>query len=511
MHPSHHAKTNPDKPAYIMASTGQVVTYGELDAQSNRGARLFRSLGLQAGDHIALFMENNPFFMQIIWAAQRAGLIYTAISTHLKQEEVAYIATNCKARVFISSSKLADVAQDMATITDTVEHYFMVGDAVGVFASWEQSIAAQADTPVDDEQAGIAMLYSSGTTGMPKGILPAWEPGRPIDEMTPLIQVMSLVFGFTDSSIYLSPAPLYHAAPLAYNCVVNTLGGTSIIMEKFDPEHALSLIEKYQANCSQWVPIMFIRMLKLAPEARQAHDTSSMKIAIHAAAPCPIEVKEQMIDWWGPVIYEYYSSTEGMGFTMLNSEQWLEHKGSVGVALNSTVHILDEQGADLPAGEIGTIYFESETGTFEYFGEPEKSRDCRSAQGWTTVGDVGYLDDEGYLYLTDRQNFMIISGGVNIYPQEIENLLITHEAVADVAVFGIPNEEFGEEVKAVVQPAQWHTAGDNLAADLMAWCKERLSGVKVPRSIDFEQQLPRLDNGKLYKRRLRDAYMAGER
>jgi fatty-acyl-CoA synthase len=314
-------------------------------------------------------------------------------------------------------------------------------------------------------------------------------------------------FGFGLDTIYLSPAPLYHAAPLHYNLMVLGLGGTSVIMEQFDPAQSLALIDQYKVTHSQWVPIMFVRMLKLPERDRHRYDLSSMKCAIHAAAPCPIDVKEAMIDWWGPVIVEYYSGSEGNGFTIIDSANWLTHRGSVGQAIIGEPRILGENGEVLATGEIGDVYF-ANSRPFEYFEEPEKTREAFNEKGWSTMGDVGYLDEEGFLYLTDRKNFTIISGGVNVYPAEIEGLLITHDKVADVAVFGVPHPEFGEEVVAVVQPMEWSEATGETAEELTQWMRERLSGVKVPRKIDFLEQLPRMDNGKLYKRHLQDAYRA---
>jgi acyl-CoA synthetase (AMP-forming)/AMP-acid ligase II len=319
------------------------------------------------------------------------------------------------------------------------------------------------------------------------------------------------LYGFDGDTVYLSPAPLYHAAPLRYNMTVQRLGGTCIVMEHFDEEQALQLIEKYKITHSQWVPTMFVRMLKLPEEVRTRYDVSSLRCAIHAAAPCPVPVKEQMIDWWGPVLYEYYAGTEGNGFVQLNSEEWLAHKGSVGRPLNCEIHICDDDGAEVPVGEAGTIYFEADdpdAPQFQYYNDEKKTRDSRHPKHkhWTTLGDIGRLDEDGYLYLTDRKAFMIISGGVNIYPQEAENLLITHPKVADVAVIGVPNTDFGEEVKAIVQPMDWADAGPELEEELIAFCQSELSKIKCPRSVDFDKELPRHPTGKLYKRLIRDKY-----
>jgi fatty-acyl-CoA synthase len=506
-HPSITANTHPDKPAIIMAGSGELVTYRELDERSNQGAQLFRSLGLGKGDHIALMLENCRQFLEICWAAQRSGIIFTPISTHLKARETRYILENCGARVFIGSEALAEVAERMVEEAADVQNFFMVGGLRPGFQSWEEAVGAQPAAPIADQANGAAMLYSSGTTGQPKGVfLP--PSADAFDAPHFLAEAVGELFGFNQETVYLSPAPLYHAAPLHYNMMVSYQAGTTVIMEKFDPERALRLIEEYRATHSQWVPIMFIRMLKLRRELRDKYDVSSMRFAIHAAAPCPIDTKEKMIEWWGPVIVEYYGASENIGNTVIDSADWLTHRGSVGRSVSSELHILDDEGNELPPGEIGTVYFGGENASFEYHHEPEKTAAAFSEKGWATAGDLGYVDEGGYLYLTDRRDFMIISGGVNIYPQEIENLLITHVKVADVAVFGIPHEEFGEEVKAVVEPMNWADANDELATELIEWLRERLSRIKIPRSVDFSEKLPRLDNGKLYKRQLLEEYSA---
>jgi long-chain acyl-CoA synthetase len=351
------------------------------------------------------------------------------------------------------------------------------------------------------------MLYSSGTTGRPKGVLPVVDP-QPIDADNPLFQITRKLYGMGEDTVYLSPAPLYHAAPLRFNMTVMKLAGTSVIMEHFDAEEFLRLVPKYKITHTQLVPTMFVRFLKLPDEARLKHDVSSLRCAIHAAAPCPIPTKEKMIEWWGPIVWEYYGGTEGNGLTMCNASEWLAHKGTVGRAVLGTVRICDEEGNELPQGEAGTIYF-ADGRPFAYHNDPKKTAETRNAKGWTTIGDVGYVDADNFLHLTDRKAFMIISGGVNIYPQETENLLITHPKVMDCAVFGVPNPDFGEEVKAVVQPRDLADAGPGLAEELIAYCKQNLSAIKCPRSVDFEVELPRHPTGKLYKRLLRDRYWQG--
>jgi len=506
MHPSEHARSTPDKPAYVMAPSGQVVTYAQLDEMSMRGAQYFRSVGVKAGDHVALFMENHRQYLQIVWAAQRCGAIVTPISSHSKPPEVLYILANSDAKVFVISRKLSGAAAEIKAGAGKVSHFLMVDGVAAGYESWEGALASQAAVPVADECAGAMMMYSSGTTGSPKGVYPKWSADRPISFMDPGQQLIKKYFGFDQNTVFLSPAPLYHAAPLIANLVVMFSGGTSVIMEQFDAELSLALIDKHQVTHSQWVPIMFIRMLKLPIEVRSRYRLTSHRCAIHAAAPCPKETKLEMIDWWGEIIYEYYSSTENVGMTVLDTAQWMTHQGSVGRPLGCKLHVLDDAGVELPIGEIGNVYFESAAVGFEYYKEAEKTRSSMNAQGWVTIGDIGYLDQEGYLYLTDRKNFMIISGGVNIYPQEVENVLILHPKVSDVAVFGIPNAEFGQEVKAVVQPRDASVDRTALARELIGWCKERLSSIKCPKSIDFATTLPRLENGKLYKREIAQQY-----
>ncbi len=507
MHPGIHAAKNPDKPAYIFAASGETVTYGDLEARSNQGAQLFRSLGLGVGDHIAIMMENHPAFFTLCWAAQRAGLYYTAISYRLQEEEVAYIVEDCEAKVFITTHAQRDLAGRLAGRLNV--HRFMLNGTIEGFDSWESAAASQPTTPIADETEGADMLYSSGTTGRPKGIKVPLS-GEPLGSAGGLLGLTQALYQMDENVRYLSPAPLYHSAPLRYNMAVMRHGGTSVIMERFDPEEALALIEKHQLTHGQFVPTMFVRMLKLPEADRLRYDVSSLKVAIHAAAPCPVPVKQAMMDWWGPVIHEYYAGTEGNGFCAAGPQEWLAHPGTVGRPLLGAVHICDDDGRELPPGETGTIYF-SDGGTFEYHNDPDKTADSQhpSQRGWTTLGDMGYVDEDGFLFLTDRKTFMIISGGVNIYPQEVENLLVTHDKVADVAVFGVPNEEFGEEVKAVVQPLSMDLAGPELAEELIAFCRANLAHLKCPRSVDFEAELPRHPTGKLYKRLLRDRYWEG--
>lgn len=504
MYPGTFAMSKPNSPAVIMAGSGEVMSFSELNARSNQLAHRFRAAGLNRGDHVALFMENQIHYMEVVWAAMRSGLYLTAINSYLTPGEVSYIVEDCGAGAFITSKAKAETVGQVE-FSDRVATRLMVGGSAPGFDSYEEAIASFPKTNIADESTGTLMLYSSGTTGRPKGVkraLPTVVPGEPDPSIVPF----KTLYDFRDDMVYLSPAPMYHAAPLAYSLWAQMYGGAVVIMERFDPLEALALIERYGVTHSQWVPTMFVRMLKLSEEQRARHDLSSLEVAIHAAAPCPVPVKHQMIAWWGPKLYEYYAGTEGNGSTIINSHEWLKKPGSVGRTTVAKLHILDEDFNELPAGSEGTIWF-SGGGDFEYHNAPEKNAESHRTGGLSTLGDVGYVDEDGYLFLTDRKAYMIIAGGVNIYPREIEDILVTHPAVADVAVFGIPNDDLGEEVKAVVQPVDMAAAGPELAAELLAFCGQHLARFKVPRTLDFEAELPRLPTGKLYKRILRDRYM----
>ena len=503
MHPAIFAKSDPDRAAYIMAGSGETVTYRQLDARSNQGAHLFRSLGLKAGDVVALFMDNHPRFLEIAWAAQRCGLYYTCISAKLAAGEVQYIVGDCGAQMLIASPGVGPVLDQLPSVLSGVKLY-IVGEDRSLYCRYELPRDRFPSTPIADETAGTDILYSSGTTGRPKGIKPPLT-GGPIAEPATVGAPLIGLFGFPDRAIYLSPAPLYHAAPLRTCMGIHRTGGTVIMMERFDPEEALRIIDTYGVQCGQFVPTHFVRMLKLPEDVRMKYNISTLVSVVHSAAPCPIPVKEQMIAWWGPVIHEYYSGSEGIGRTLINSQEWLTHKGSVGRAVSGDLRICGEDGEPLPHHTEGVIYF-AKGPPLRYHNAPEKVAENTNKYGWTTLGDVGWVDEEGYLYLTDRKSFMIISGGVNIYPQEIENLLITHPKVADAAVVGAPDEEMGEKVVAVVQPLDWNEPQEALRAELLDFVRANLSHVKTPRTIEFAPELPRHANGKLYKRLIRDRY-----
>ena len=511
MWPAPHARTHPDKAAYVMASTGETVTYRELDDRSNQLAGLLADRGLGFGDHIAIFMENNARYLEVVWAAQRSGLYFTPINFHFNAEEVAYILEDCDARAVVVSAALGDVVHELLDRMPAAVHTrLVVGGDVEGYERYEDAIGASSAEPLPEELEGHAMLYSSGTTGRPKGIRYALER-RPVGNPVPMFAGLVKLYQLDGDTVYLSPAPLYHSAPLQFCIIITRVGGTCVIMEHFDAEDALRTIQQYRVTHGQFVPTMFVRMLKLPDETRTGYDVSTLQVAVHAAAPCPVEVKRKMIDWWGPIITEYYAATEGTGSTFISSEEWLAHPGSVGRSLNATIHVLDEDGKDLPAGETGVIWFEptDRSLSFEYHKDPAKTASAHNDAGWSSVGDMGHLDSEGFLYLTDRRDFMIVSGGVNIYPQEAENLLVTHPKVMDAAVFGVPHAEMGEEVKGVVQPLDIAEAGPELERELVEFCREHLAHYKCPKSIDFEAKLPRHPTGKLYKRLLRDRYWTG--
>jgi long-chain acyl-CoA synthetase len=455
-------------------------------------------------------MENHRRYLEVAWGCHYAGAVYTAASSRLTSGELSYILRDCEAQVFITSRYKADQAAEIVDDTPGISLRLMLEGTIDGYGSYEAAVEGQSAEPLDDRPAGIDMLYSSGTTGLPKGVAREFRP-EPLEASPgPVYGLLRLLFGGTEESVYLSPAPLYHAAPLRFCMSMNALGGTVVVMEHFDAEQFLALIGRYGITHTQVVPTMFVRLLKLPADVRSRYDVSSLQCVIHAAAPCPVPVKQQMIEWFGPVLHEYYAGTEGNGFVYCNSDQWLAHPGTVGTPIACTVHIVGEDGDELPVGESGTIYFEGGA-QFEYHNDAEKTKGSRHPLGWSTLGDVGYLDDDGFLYLTDRKAYMIISGGVNIYPQEAENVLVTHPKVVDVAVFGVPHDEFGEEVKAVVQPVEMPAdteEADALAKELIGFCRSQLADVKCPRSIDFRAELPRHPTGKLYKRHLKDEYWA---
>ncbi|MCW5238364.1 acyl-CoA synthetase [Verminephrobacter eiseniae] len=505
------AVLTPDKPAVINGTTGASLSYRELEERSNRFAQYLYALGLRRGERIAMLLENNLRCFEVAWAAFRSGLLLTAVNRYLTADEAAYIITDCDARVVVSSFAMRALAAQLSCAMPACERRLMLDGTIPGWDSYEQAIAAASAARLADEWLGATMFYSSGTTGRPKGVVRAQRACR-IDEAPDLDTRMAMMrhYMFTAESIYLSPAPLYHAAPLNYTTNVQFCGGTVVFMEKFEPMPALALIDRYRITHSQWVPTMFIRLLKLSPGQRAGFDLRSHRVAIHAAAPCPVEVKRQMIEWWGPIVHEYYGGSEGAGLTAIDSHEALARPGSVGKALQGVIHICegDGQGRPLPAGQDGLVYFERDAQPFHYHKDPEKTRAAQHPCHplWSTLGDIGHLDADGYLYLTDRQSFMIISGGVNIYPQAIENALALHPGVGDVAVIGVPDPEMGEAVKVVIEPAAGVLPSAALAEELLAFVRGKVARFMVPRSLDFIDQMPRLPTGKLYKKVLRERY-----
>ncbi len=502
-----HARRAPDHPALIIGSSGEILTYRELDERSNRLARLLQAQGVRRGDTVAMFMENNPRFMEVVWAARRSGLYLTAVNRYLTSDEAAYIIDDSDAAVLISSHAMAEVAAALPGRLPRCRRFLMVDGTIAGWSAYEAAVADFASGPPEEEWLGELMLYSSGTTGRPKGVRRELRDAK-VGEDDLLLRVVQ-GYGFGEDTVYLSPAPMYHAAPLAFSLGVQHTGGTVIMMPHFDAAESLELIQRYRVTHSQWVPTMFVRMLKMPESGRRRFDLSSHRCAIHAAAPCPVDVKRAMIDWWGPILEEYYGGTEGNGLTRISSADWLSHPGSVGRAVIGVLHICDEAGNELPVAEPGTVYFERDTMPFAYHKDPERTAAAQHPihPNWSTLGDVGYVDADGYLYLTDRKAFMIISGGVNIYPREVEDVLIGHPSVRDVAVFGIPDPEMGEQVKAVVEVMDDVVPCDALAMELIAYGRANLAHFKVPKSVDFIDALPRLPTGKLYKQALRARYL----
>jgi long-chain acyl-CoA synthetase len=512
MYPGYYAALHPDKVAVIMGTSGEQVTYAQLEERSARLAQLLWSEGLRPGDHIALLAENHPRFYEVYWAALRSGLYLTAVNRYLSASEAAYLVNDSGATVLISSAALATTAQAMLEPIPDCPRRLMFDGTVDGFASYEDAIANQPAEPLADQPRGDVMLYSSGTTGQPKGVQRPLS-GLQIDDPNAagMARTLTALLGMDETSVYLCPAPLYHAAGLQWSAGTHELGGTIVVMERFDGEQFLHLVEQHQVTHSQVVPTMLVRIMKLPDEVRSRYDLSSLAGILHAAAPCPVELKRQVIDWLGPIVHEYYAATEGVGMTFLTATEWLAHPGSVGHPMLGVPHVCDEDGAELPVGDAGIIYFEQDAQrpSFEYHGDAEKTRGARHPDhdNWSTVGDIGYLDDDGYLYLTDRKSFTIISGGVNIYPAEIESCLIMHPKVADVAVFGLPDPDMGEYVHAVVQPAAGVDPTNELADELREYARANLARYKTPRVVDFRAALPRLPTGKLYKRQLRDEYL----
>ncbi|KUH83113.1 MULTISPECIES: acyl-CoA synthetase [unclassified Mycobacterium] len=504
-----HVQSRPDKPAVIMAGSGRTTTYCELETRSGQLAWALHRLGLRKGDVVALLSDNSPEAFEVYWAAVRSGLYITALNWHLAADEVAYILVDSGATAVIASAGVRPLAEQVAASVPSVAHWYAFGGEIDGFGNYGELLESAGASRLADRPRGTDMLYSSGTTGRPKGVKPRLPKGQVDEEADPISLLLQHAFGMGAEDVYLSPAPIYHAAPLKWSAAVQAIGGTVVMLDRFDAEATLAAIENFGVTSTQMVPTMYIRMLQLPDSVRAKYDVSSLRIAVHGAAPCPPDVKDAMIAWWGPILVEYYGATEGHGSTVITTEDWREKRGSVGKAVLGDVHICDDSGAELPAGAVGTIYFERDEAPFEYHNDAEKTAESRHPEhpNWTTVGDVGYCDDEGYLFLTDRKGFMIISGGVNIYPQEVENVLAMHPSILDVAVIGAPDTEMGQQVKAVVQLRDGVAPSDELADHIIGYARERIAHFKAPRSVDFVECLPRLATGKLAKRALVDRYL----
>ncbi|MCT7659018.1 fatty-acid--CoA ligase FadD4 [Mycobacterium deserti] len=491
------------KPAVVLHPSGRAVTFADLDSRANRLAHYLRGAGLSIGDTIAILMENNEHIHAAMWAARRSGLYYTILNTHLSASEIAYIVGDSGAKAVISSRAMRSVCERLAdTVAGGLPTIALIADDdLEGWRRYPDCLAAEPSHRIADGRDGQLLQYSAGSTGRPKGIRrPLTAAGRQ-RLTTPVFEAL----GVTSDSVYLSPAPTYHTAPAMWTMAAQDVGATVVMMERFDAEQALECIQRHGVTHAQFVPTMFVQMLRLPEATRRRFDLSTLQRVVHAAAPCPVEIKRQMIDWWGPLIDEYYGSSEGAGISFIRAEDWLAHPGSVGRPILGVPHILDEAGRELGPGEVGEIFYEGGY-SFEYLNDPAKTAASRTPEGWATVGDMGYVDSDGYLYLTDRRNHMIISGGVNIYPQEVENELVTHPLVVDAAVFGVPDDLMGQSVKAVVQLADHSSVDEGVAEQLIDWLRQRLAHYKCPRSISFEAQLPRTDAGKLYKQRLIDRY-----
>lgn len=507
MYPGAHAATHPDHPAVVMTGTDRVITYGQLDDSSAALASALRGLGLEKGDVVAMLSDNAAECFEIYWACMRSGLYITPVNRSLNADEIAYIVSDSGAKALIASAGVS-VAAKVRELSSQVQHAFAFGGEVAGYASYDELLASAGER-LSDQPRGSDMMYSSGTTGRPKGVKQAMLPIQVDQPGDPITGLLGGPFKVGPQDVYLQPAPIYHAAPLKWSGAVHALGGTVVMMDKFDAEGALAAIEKYGVTVAQFVPTMFVRMLQLPEETRAKYKHDTLRLAVHAAAPCPPDVKQAMIDWWGPVVFEYYGSTEQNGITFVSSPEWLSKRGTVGKAMIGVVHICDEEGNELPAGEVGTVYFERETRPFEYHNDPAKTAEATHPkhESWTAVGDLGYLDEDGYLFLTDRKAFTIISGGVNIYPAEVEAVLTLHPAIYDVAVIGVPDDEMGQQVKAVVQLKDPSAASDELAQELIDYTRERIAHFKAPRSVDFTDEIPRLPTGKLVKRELEKRYI----
>jgi long-chain acyl-CoA synthetase len=503
MHPGYFAQHSPHKPAILVGNTS--MTYQVLDSASRRLALFLRHRNITRGDTIAMMVPNTANFFVAAWAAQRSGLYYLPLSTKLNTDEISYALADSGAKALIVDETVVEnvrlalgrLGQSLLSVR------LMIGGNAADFESFDQAVTSVSEGELDEVE-GSDMLYTSGTTGKPKGVK------RPLT-FAPLgndprrVERMRSLFLMDADTIFFTPAPVYHAAPLRFCMTVFRLGGTVVLTEKFDAENALTCLETYRVTHSQWVPTMFVRLLQLPEEHSRSFDLSSHRVAIHSGAPCSIALKHRMIDWWGPILHEYYSGTESVGFTHATCEEWLSHPGTVGRPWGCKIHIVGEDTQELVPGEVGTVYFESHV-ELRYHNDPDKTTKAHHKLGWATMGDIGYVDTDGFLYLTDRRAFTIVSGGVNIYPREIEEILEAHSLVKEVCVFGVPDPEYGEAVQAIIQPTSMKQAGPELARELFAFVRSKLASYKCPKYLDFRDELPHMENGKLNKQQLQSEY-----
>jgi long-chain acyl-CoA synthetase len=497
------ARRDPDRPA-VKEIDGPATSFAELERLTNRYAHLLRDAGLERGDHLAAVLGNSVHILALAWAAYRSGLYFTPVANTLSASEMAYVVANSQAKVVISDQRFAATAREVPRAKSAARRFYSLGGLIDRYEPIEPALARMPDGPISDESPGAVMLYSSGTTGAPKGI---WRPLPVIDQADdgpPLFaRDLMAVFDFRASDRYLSCGPLYHAGPLRWSLSVIAAGGSTILISKFDADRALTLLEQEEVTLSQWVPTMFHRMLALSEERRRAFHAPRHRAAYHGAAPISPSLKRAMIDWWGPIIEEYYAGSESVGLCSITTEEWLRKPGSVGRSRKGTLHILDEDSQELPPGSAGSVFF-SGTTPFQYFGEPEKTASRTSKQGYQTFGDIGHVDQDGYLFLSDRLDDVIISGGVNIYPQELEQALEQVPGVAEAGVVGMQDAEFGERPVAFVVADGSHVDFELLRTELFAHCRERIGRTKQPKEIRFIDALPRSDAGKLLRRVLRD-------
>ena len=504
---AYHAQQNPNNMA-VLSNFGR-RTFGELNAKVNQLARVLRSAGLKPDDGVAMLLTNRPEFIEVYYACMRTGLRVTPINWHLTGDNASYIVANCEAKAFIADARCAQPAIDaLNDNAGQVKLALAAGGPIEGFLDYSETIAGEDGSDIEDPEIGTNMLYTSGTTGRPKGVYRPRVVPDPKGNVT-VTRAQSAAAWKPGNDMCLCTGPAYHAAPLAFNINGPLVEGVgTVLMDKWDPEETLRLVEEHKVTHTHMVATMFHRLLALPDETRQQYDTSSLRYVVHGAAPCPVHVKHAMMEWLGPVVYEYYAATEGGGGFFIDPEEWLAKPGSVGKAPGADNRIYDDEGNELPTGEVGTIYFKAPALKFQYYKDTDKTAGSYRGE-YFTLGDMGYFDEDGYLFLTGRNAETIISGGVNIYPQETDDVLLKHPAVADVCTVGVPSDEWGEDVKSVVQLKEGFEQDQAMVANLIGFCKEHLPGFKSPKTIDFIDDLPRLPSGKIQRRLVRAPYWEG--